>query len=174
MDVRERFRTLSELLADPALTVYKNAAPAALSPAACSVLLRHSRLLLDHCWGLIERTYGVRRGAPFCVVYQGTRLCTMAVTPDAERAVQVASQWYGTRPSIAVVVGDTATVFELNDRCELLSRSTVVGLAERWLVLPAALVYTPPAWLGRPPPPPLPPQAAPPPPPPQEQVITAA
>lgn len=143
-----RFRAVAELLADPALTVYKNALPAAVSPAARGVLRRHCRALLEHCWQGVEEYYGVRRGRPFCVVYQGTRLSLLMMTTDAERAVKAAANWHGTRPSIAVVMGDTATVFELNEKMELVRQSRVVGLEENWVALPAALAYTKPGWMA--------------------------
>lgn len=144
----DRFRAIAELIADPALAVYKNASPAALSPQAADVLQRHCRALLDHCWAGVQQYYGVRRDQPFCAVYQGTRLCMVLLTTDAERAVAAASNWHGTKPSIAVVVGDSATVFELNAKMELARQRLVLGHAEAWVALPAALAYTAPPWMG--------------------------
>jgi hypothetical protein len=150
-EVTCRFRAIAELLADPALAVYKNAVPGAISPAARGVLRRHCRALLDHCWAGVEAYYGVRRGQPFCVVYQGTRLSLVMLTTDAERAVAAAANWHGAsddKPSIAVVQGDSATVFELNGKMELVRLSRALGLEETWVALPAALAYTKPVWVG--------------------------
>lgn len=162
MDSLHRFRALSELVADPRLTVYKSASPDALSPQAHGVLLRHGRALLDHLWSCVEREYGIVRGAPFCVVYQGTRLCVVLVTTDAEKAVNAAALCQASHPSIAVVVGDAATVFNLNEHLHLVQRSVVMGSAESWLALPAALTYVTPTWLlGTPAAPPYVPAAPP-------------
>jgi hypothetical protein len=150
-DATDRFRAIAELIADPALAVYKNACPSALSPQAADVLQRHCRGLLDHCWAGVRQYYGVRRDQPFCAVYQGTRLSIVLLTTDAERAVAAAANWHGTKPSIAVVVGDSATVFELNGKMELVRQRLVLGHAEAWVALPAALAYTAPPWLGAPP-----------------------
>ena len=164
-DSVSRFRAIAELLADPALAMYKNAVPEAISPAARGVLRRHCRALLHHCWAGVEQYYGVTRGKPFCVVYQGTRLALVMMTTDAERAVSAAANWHGgaaaDKPCIAVVLGDSATVFELNAKMELTRQSHVVGLEENWVALPAALAYTAPPWLGTPPAA-APPAAAPP------------
>lgn len=152
-DAVDRFRAISELVADPVLHVYKNASPQAMSPAARSVLTRHCTALLSYMWGTVEGAYGVRRGKPFCAVYQGTRLSMLLLTTDAEKAVSAAAAWYGTKPSIAVVVGDTATVFEVNEKMELVRQSMVTGPAENWVVLPVAIAYSTPPWLTAPLPP---------------------
>lgn len=145
-DVVNRFRALAELVADPALDVYKQASLDALSLQARTVLARRCRALLDHLWARVQQEYDITRGSPFCVVYQNTRLCVVLVTSDTEKAVNAAANW-ASKSSIAVVVGDAATVFDLNDRAELVQRSMVVGSAEAWLALPAALTYVRPPWL---------------------------
>lgn len=149
-DAIDRFRAMTELVGDAALGVYKHAVPEAISGQARLVLHRHCQALLDHCWNGVEKEYGIRRGSPFCAVYQANRFCMILVTPDAEKAVSAAANWVHTRPCIAVVVGDAATVFELNDRTELVQKSSVLGKAECWLALPTALTYTTPSWLAAP------------------------
>lgn len=147
MDAIERFRSMAELLSDPQLAAYKHACCAALSSAAQGVLFRHCRALLDHCWGLVERECGIKRSQPFCVVYAGSRYCSVAVTPDVDKAVCIATSLWGQSPSVAIVTGDTATVFRVGDNKELAQTSTVAGHAEGWLAMKLATVYARPAWL---------------------------
>ena len=147
MDAVDRFRSLAELLADPVLTAYKSAVPATLGSSARTVLYRHCRLLLTHCWALLEAQTGIKRGHPFCVVYHGSRYCALTVTPDVDKAIQVAMRWHGSPASVALVNGDCATVFDVTARGDLVQRISVTGHAEAWLAMTLALVYSPPEWL---------------------------
>jgi hypothetical protein len=148
MDSIERFRCIAELLADPALAAYKNASFDHLSHDARAVLVRYCRVLLRYCWALLKKHYGVDPSKPFCVVYQGSRYCPVAVTAEMEEAMQAALGCVGASPAhIAVVVGDMAYVFRPTDTGTFEQISTVCGHAESWLVTKLALVYSRPSWL---------------------------
>lgn len=122
-----------ELVHDPAVALYKNVRPAALtSPAARAELRRRLRALLKHCWELLGAGYGIAHGMEFFSVHRpGDPRNCLALTPDAEQA-RLLAQWWWSGPG----------------GVEVSCVSAVDALPEAWVALPLALQWARPPWLA--------------------------
>lgn len=145
-DAITRFRMAAELVAAPELKPYKDSIPTLLGPAALDALRRVSDALVRHVWGLVEAAYHVSNRQPFCVAYHTNKMCTLAITPDAQVALDAAmALWPYKRTVVAVVdpVRDVATHFDVSTGSTTMASEP----AESFIALAAALTYRAPPWL---------------------------
>lgn len=127
--LQARTRLALELVADPAVDLFKRACLDALGPQATSELRRRSLAMLRHCWGLVQRAYGIRHGHEFYSVHRcGDRLNCLDLTCDEERARGVAQWWAGPPVDVTWVSG-------------------VDLFPESWISMGVALHWTRPDWL---------------------------
>lgn len=127
--LRQRVRSALELVADPAVELYKHARPEAMGAAAASELRRRYLALLRHCWDLLRRAYGVRRGGFYAVHHVGDPLNCLVLTPRGDQAELVARWWAGSRPVTVTAV------------------SSAAPCPEAWVAMGVALHWERPAWL---------------------------
>lgn len=123
-----RTRLALELVHDPAAELYKNTSPHRLGAPAQAELRRRCQALLQHCWALLERAYGIKFGYDFYSVHRhGDPLNCLALTTDVQEAAVLAEWWPG-GATIAHVSG-------------------VDAQPEAWVALGLALHWCRPEWL---------------------------
>lgn len=127
--LQARTRLALELVADPAVDLFKRVCLDRLDARADAELRRRSLAMLRHCWSVVYRAYGIRHGREFYAVHRsGDRLNCLELTCDEERARGVAQWWAGPPVDVSWV-------------------SSVEVMPEAWIALGVALHWSPPEWL---------------------------